>query len=120
MVFKIVEVPCVSDVIFVWFVDSVILDLVADSIFKLSLIIEELSWGKGPGLKIVATIKCGEESVLLSPNEVLMLLAHSNAIHHVQMGEGDDDELVKVLNEGKPIIELTDVDLVALPSDSRG
>ena len=49
-----------------------------------------------------------------------MLLAHSNAIHHVQMGEGDNDELVKVLNEGKPIIELTNVDLVALPSDSRG
>ena len=47
-----------------------------------------------------------------------MLLAHSNTVHQIEMREGYDDELIKVLDEGEPVIELTNVDLVAHSSHS--
>ena len=46
-----------------------------------------------------------------------MLLAHAFAIQQIEMGEWHHGDLVEVLDEGNPIRELTDADLVADASD---
>ena len=44
-----------------------------------------------------------EEPILFSPDHVLVLLAHANASHEVQMGERNDNNAVVALDKGKLI-----------------
>ena len=62
-------------------------------------------------------IESSEESVLLSPDAVLVLLSHADLIDQVQMREGNHTDRVVVLDEGEPITELAVIYEVTDSSD---
>ena len=84
------------------------------------LAVQEFSRDHGPRLKVALAIKSGKESIFLPPDQIVILLTHADAVDEVEMGEGNDSDCVKVLNEREAITESAIVDVIAHTADRLG
>lgn len=82
----------------------------------LFLSIEHLAREHRPSQKITALVQRCEETILLSPDQVVRLMAHADAIEKVKMREGNHDDVVVALNQGDAVAKLTIVEQRALPT----
>lgn len=64
-------------------------------------------------------VERGEEAVLLTPDQVLALVAHADALDLVDVGERDDHELVVAAQVGEPVAEFALAEQAALPANRR-
>ena len=65
-------------------------------------------------MEVATTIKSCKETLLLSPDHVLTLRTHSNAVDKVQMWKRDDHDVVITLQEAETLTELALTDKTAL------
>lgn len=75
--------------------------------------------GDRPGEEVAVLVKCSEEAVLFSPDQVVCLAAHSDTVHDVQVRDGDHRQVVEVGDEREALRKRATRHATALPSDCR-
>ena len=115
---RIVVVLRVNDILFIRSVDLIRLHVLFLAILcVLALAVEHSARQQRPGQQVTFSIQSGEEAALLPPNHVLGLVAHTNAVQGIEMGERDLHDIVKALQEGEPISKLCIVNQICLAAN---
>lgn len=85
----VIEVSCVSNIIFVTSVDLVFshVGFRAILVFLLLLNKHQLSCEERPGQNIALLVESGKESFLLAPSQVIVLLTHTDTLDKVLVEE---------------------------------
>ena len=109
---------CVSDIVVIGTVNFVFIDHLFTAVFFLCLRVKHFACGERPCVQVTVSIKSSKEAVLFSPNEVVVLVAHTNTVDKIQVGEWDHRDRVEVLNERESITELAIVDEIRNSTDS--
>ena len=91
--------------------------LLALSIFLLGFAVEHFTGDLRPSQKIASTVKGGEKAILLPPNQVIVLEAHTDHLNRIKVRERDHDDAIVRLKERKPVAKFVLANQAALPTD---
>ena len=106
LILLLIIVLCVRDVVLVRLVDLVVFHPTSTSVSFLLFSVKHLTRDRRPSLKFAFLVQCGEEAVLLPPDQVASLLAHANALNLIHVGERHNCHLVIVNEERESIAKV--------------
>ena len=104
------EVLYVSAVVLVCSVDFVPLKAQGTE-----LLADVLAASDGPSVDAALLTQSREEAVILTPDQVVMLLAHPQEVDGVSVADGHHDERAKVFKHGKSVSKYRVLKLIAAP-----
>ena len=104
-VIELVKVAGIGNVSFVSAIDIVVHQCVfrCVSMWRLWYSVQKLATKGGPRRESTFAVESGKESALLTPHKVVMLVAHTNKVDCVQMGQRDHRDCVVVLLVGEAL-----------------
>ena len=109
-----VEVARVSYVFSVASVNFVLVNVIRVRVALLILPVQHFARDHGPSEQVASLVQRSEEAVLLAPDQVLGLVAHSDAVKQIKVRKRNHNDVVVALDEGDAVAKLTAVEHRAL------
>ena len=116
----IVKAVSVRDIVLTRSINFITRNILSAGIPRLFLVVEHLAIHDGPRQKIAVAVKRCEESVFLTPDHVLVFLAHTDASHGIQVWERDHNDIIVALYEREAVAKRAPRYEVALSAYSAG